>query len=258
MFALGGVVNFVTSTALFGAIFLLPVFLQNVRGLGAMESGLLLFPQALASIFSVVVGGRLYDRIGARPLVVFGFILLGFATYLLSAIDLNTPDSTIRWIMILRGGSMGFAMMPSMTAWMAAAPREHTQSASAIQNVLRQVYGAFGTAIFATLLQSRIKFHAATMAMFVTPAMPAVAKLLGQAQQFALGHGMNAIQGRALAVGQLYGQVQQAAAVRSFDDCFLLAAMACFVGIIPALFLRAAKPVARGAPAPAHHEPIEV
>jgi EmrB/QacA subfamily drug resistance transporter len=259
-FTMGGIVNFVASTALFGAIFLLPVFLQNLRGLGAMESGLLLFPQALASAVSVIMGGRLYDKVGARPLVVFGFVLLGFSTWMLSSIDVTTPDSSIRWILILRGLSMGFAMMPAMTAWMAAAPQQDMQSASAIQNVLRQVYGAFGTAIFATILQSRVKFHAATLSMFVTPDMPAVARLLGQTQQYALSHGLSEVQGRAMAIGQLYGQVQMAAAVRSFDDCFLIAAVACFVGVVPALFLKAGRP---GGPAGARagagrQEPVEV
>jgi EmrB/QacA subfamily drug resistance transporter len=258
-FAMGGIVNFVAATAMFGAIFLLPVFLQNLRGLGAMESGLLLLPQALASAVSVILAGRLYDRVGARPLIVFGFALLGFATWLLSSIDVTTPDSTIRWIMILRGLSIGFAMMPAFTAWMACAPQQDMQSASAIQNVLRQVYGAFGTAIFATILQSRVKFHLASLSMFVTPDMPAVATLLGQTQQFALSHGLTELQGRAMAISQLYGQVQRAAAVRSFDDCFLLAALACFAGIIPALFLKATRPPARGAAAgQARQEPVEV
>jgi EmrB/QacA subfamily drug resistance transporter len=260
-FSMGAFVNFVTATALFGAIFLLPLFMQNLRGLGAMETGLLLFPQAIASAFSVILGGRLYDKVGARPLVIFGFALLAFATWLLAGLDVTTPDSTVRWILILRGLSMGFAMMPAMTAWMSAAPPQHMQSASAIQNVMRQIYGAFGTAMFATFLQSRVKFHAATMSMLVTPDQPAVAKLLGSAQQFALTHGLTEAQGRMLAVGQIYGQVQLSSAVRAFDDCFLVAAAACVIGIIPAMFLRgAARPRPGAAPAgrPAHHEPVEV
>src|SRR5205814_9960320 len=92
-FSIGAFVNFVTSTALFGAIFLLPLFMQNLRGLGAMETGLLLFPQAIASAFSVILGWRLYDKVVARPLVVFGFVLLAFATWLLAGLDVTTPDS---------------------------------------------------------------------------------------------------------------------------------------------------------------------
>jgi DHA2 family multidrug resistance protein len=79
-FSVGAVVNFVTTFGLFGAIFLLPLFLQNVRGLGAMETGLLLFPQALASGVTVVLSGRLYDRFGARPLVILGLLVLATST----------------------------------------------------------------------------------------------------------------------------------------------------------------------------------
>src|SRR5207237_6843694 len=97
--SIGALINFVTTAAMFGAIFLLPLFLQNLRGLGPMESGVLLFPQALASGVSVVLGGRLYDKVGPRPLMVGGLAVLGFATWLLSGLDVTTSDSTIRWIL---------------------------------------------------------------------------------------------------------------------------------------------------------------
>ena len=257
-FSIGAVVNLVSTSALFGAIFLLPVFLQNVRGLGPMETGLLLFPQALASAASMIIGGRLYDKVGARPLIVFGFLLLAAVTYQLSFLDTTTSDDTIRWTLLLRGVSMGFAMMPAMTVWMASAPASETQAASALQNVLRQVFGAFGTAMFAALLQDRIRFHSVSMAMFATPDMPAIAKLLGQMSQFALSHGLTEMQGRAMAIGQLYGQIQLSAAVKAFDDCFLAAAIACALGIFPALLLRnAPRPKMAAAPAKSH-EPIEM
>jgi EmrB/QacA subfamily drug resistance transporter len=250
-FSIGALVNFVTTMALFGAIFLLPVFLQNLRGMGAMQTGLLLFPQALASAFSVVLGGRLYDKVGARPLIVFGLAGLGLSTWLLSAIDVTTPDSTIRWMLLLRGGSIGFAMMPAMTAWMAAAPVSQTQDASALNNVLRQVFGAASTALFASVLQSRIDYHQATLSMFVTPDMPAVARLLGEAQRIVTAQGLPLSQATTMVAAQLTGQVRLAAAVRGFDDCFLIAAAACLLGILPALFLRAAPR------ATAHAEPVE-
>jgi EmrB/QacA subfamily drug resistance transporter len=251
-FSMGALISFVTTTALFGALFLLPVFLQNLRGLGAMETGLLLFPQALASTVSVVLGGRLYDKVGARPLIVVGLAVLGFSTWLLSSLDVTTPDSTVRWILVLRGFSIGFAMMPAMTAWQAAAPRDQSQAASALQNVIRQVYSAFATAMFATLLQSRIKFHTWSLTTATTPDTPAVAQLIGQMKQYALAHGLTAAQGQGMAVAQIYGQILRKASVMSFDDCFLVAAAACRLGIVPALFLRSAQPAGGG------HGPVEV
>jgi EmrB/QacA subfamily drug resistance transporter len=251
-FSMGAVVNFVTTMALFGAIFLLPVFLQNLRGMGAMQTGMLLFPQALASAVSVVLGGRLYDKVGARPLMIFGLAGLGLSTWLLSAIDVTTPDSTLTWMLVMRGGSIGFAMMPAMTAWMAAAPQTQSQDASALSNVLRQVFGAASTALFASLLQSRVSYHQAYLAMFATPDMPAVARLLGEAQRTVAAQGLPLERAQTLVVAQLTGQVRLAAAVRGFDDCFLVAAVICALGIIPTLFLRAAPRAAV-----ARHEPVE-
>jgi hypothetical protein len=95
------------------------------------------------------------------------------------------------------------------------------------------------------------------MTMFVTPDMPAVAKLFGQAQQYALAHGLPLAQAKALAAAQLMGQIQMSAAVRAFDDCFLLAAAACVVGIGPAMFLKGSPRVTSGAGA-GRHEPVEV
>lgn len=247
-FSVGAVVNFVASAALFGAIFLLPVFLQNLRGLGALETGWLLFPQALATAVSVVGGGRLYDKVGPRPLIIVGLLVLAWSTWLLSRLDVTTSDGAIRWILVLRGAGTGLAMMPAITAWLAAAPPRQTQAASALQNVLRQMYGAFATGLFATILQSRIAFHYASLAMFVTPDLPPVAKMLAQAQQFALAHNLDLAQAKAATVGQVAGMVHLAAAVRGFDDCFLVAAVVCLIGLPAGFFMRRPPGVA-GAPA---------
>ena len=249
-FALAGLVNFITSSALFGALFLLPVFLQNLRGLGAMETGLLLMPQALAMVPAVTLGGRISDRVGPRPLIVSGLIILALSTWLLARIDISTPDSTIRVVLVLRGISIGLAMMPAITAWLAAAPPSQTQAASALNNVLRQLYGAFATAAFASILQSRITFHQAMLSMAVSPDSPAVTKIVAQAQQAALARGADLAQAKTQLIAQLAGQVRMAAAVRSFDDCFLVAAVVCLLGLLPALFMR--KPAAQAA-----HGPIE-
>jgi EmrB/QacA subfamily drug resistance transporter len=239
-FALGAVVNFVASAALFGALFLLPVFLQNLRGMGAMETGLLLLPQAVASGISVPLSGRLYDRLGPRPLILTGLPILALATWWLARLDITTPDSTIRLILLLRGASMGMVMMPAITAWMAAAPPSQMPAASALSNVMRQLFGAFATAIFASVLNARIGYHTATLSMVVQPDLPGVARALGLGQQVALAHGLSLAEAKVLVVAQLAGHVRLAAAVRGFDDCFLVAAVVCLAGVVPALFVRGA------------------
>jgi EmrB/QacA subfamily drug resistance transporter len=237
-FSVGAVVNFVTAAALFGGIFLLPLFLQNVRGLGAMETGMLLLPQSIASFIAIQASGRLYDRVGPRPLVLLGLVLLAIATGLFSKLDVDTPNVIIQSVLVVRGVAMGLTMMPSMTAWLAAAPVSQAPSATALNNVLRQLFAAFGTAMYATLLQQRIGFHYETMAMALLPDAPAVMALLAQLQHYALSHGLSLAQAKALMIGQLVAQVRRAAAVQGFNDAFLLGSIACVVGLIPAFFLK--------------------
>lgn len=244
-FSIGAFVNFVATISLFGAIFLLPVFLQNVRGMGAMGTGLLLFPQALASAVTIVLGGRLYDRVGPRPLLFVGMLALAASTWQLAKLDLTTPDAEIRGLLVVRGAAMGLTMMPAMTAWLASAPLNQTSAASALNNVLRQLFGAFGTAIFATILHNRAIYHQAMLAMFLQPDSAAVMQALGQGQQFLIGHGLNLDQARQVVVGLLASQISLAATVRAFDDCFTIAAIAALLGIIPAMLL--GKPAARTA-----------
>ena len=86
--------------------------------------------------------------------------------------------------------------------------------------------------------------------MAVGPDSPAVVKMLGQAQQAALARGVDLAQAKAQVIAQLAGQVRLAAAVRSFDDCFLVAAVVCLLGLLPALLMR--KPATHAA-----HGPVE-
>jgi DHA2 family multidrug resistance protein len=254
-FSIGAVVNFVAMITLFGSIFLVPVFLQNLRGLGPMQTGLMLVPQAVVSTISIVLGGRLYDRLGARPLVIVGLLITAVSTWPLTWLDLTTPDAALIFLLALRGAATGLLVMPAITAWLASAPPSQTGAASALNNVMRQLYSTFGTALFASLLASRQIMHTANLGANVMPDAPAVAALLAQAQQFALAHGLSLEQGRALATAQVAALVRQAAMVRAFDDCFVVATAFCVIGLIPAFFLSgwpsATAAPARPAPAPA-------
>ena len=97
-FFVATMVNFVATIAMYSSLLLLPLFLQNVRGLGALETGLLLLPQALAAAVMMPISGRLLDKFGPKLVVIPGLLLLAFATWLLTTLDIGTPDSTIRWI----------------------------------------------------------------------------------------------------------------------------------------------------------------
>ncbi len=95
VFLSASLVSWVTYIALIGGSFLLPVYLQQLRGLTPLDAGLLL-PQGLALAVALPVAGRLYDRIGPRPVVVTGLVLVCAATYELGRLDTLTPYGAIR------------------------------------------------------------------------------------------------------------------------------------------------------------------
>jgi DHA2 family multidrug resistance protein len=139
-------------------------------------------------------------------------------------------------------------MIPGITAWLAAVPAARTQAASTFSNVLRQLFGAFATAIFETILTSREKIHYAGLAMFTQWDTPGVSRMVTQAQQVALAHGGSLGAAKAAVVLQLAGQVQKAATVQAFDDCFYITAVACLLAILPTLLIKKGAAVERSEP----------
>jgi len=162
VYALSTAITFITTAAMFSTMFLLPLFLQNLRGLGAMEAGLLTFPQALASAMTMPISANCSTYRAAPPdphrRSDRGILHLGAGQHQPGhggqhpAAD---PDHA-------RAG-MGMMMMPSMTAAMNTVPRHLVGRASSLTNVLRQLFASFGTAVFATVLQMRESFHEAML-----------------------------------------------------------------------------------------------
>ncbi|MCC7367190.1 MAG: DHA2 family efflux MFS transporter permease subunit [Chloroflexi bacterium] len=254
-YAVAMLVNFVATTAMFSSMFLLPLFLQGVRGLGAMEAGMLLLPQAIAASLMMQVSGRLLDRFGPKPVVIPGLCLLAYATWRLSSLDLYTPDNTIRLTLLLRGLAMGMVMMPVTAVSMDAIPRHLIPRATALQNVLRQLYAAFGTGMFATVLTFRETYHTANLMQDVTPANLAAVRILTTAQAMLMERGMSEPAAYVNALNTVMKQVVQMSKVMSFNDCFTIATYIALLGVIPALFLKREHKPAAGAPA--RHAPAE-
>ncbi|MCL4370909.1 MAG: DHA2 family efflux MFS transporter permease subunit [Chloroflexi bacterium] len=237
-YSLATFINFIVTMGMFSTMFLMPIFLQNFRGLGAMESGILLLPQALASTVTMPISGKLFDRFGPRPVVVTGLLLMGYSTWELSFINLATSNGELTRILIERGLGMGLVMMPVMTVAMNSVPPALIARSSSLTNVLRQVFASFGTAIFATLLSTHQTFHQAMISQTVTPDSLGVKAAMAGVQSTLMEHGLTAIQAKTAVVMALYRQVVTSASVMAFDDCFYIAAVVCVVAVAPTLLLR--------------------
>ena len=148
--------GYVSVMALFGAEFLMPIFLQALRGKTAFETGLILLPMAITGGISTIIAGRLYDRFGPRPLVTFGFIILIINTWQLSQIKADTPVTFIMFLLALRGISLGATVQTTFVTALSVVPIQQIARGSSLTNATRQVVQSIGVAILATVLTSTL------------------------------------------------------------------------------------------------------
>ena len=248
--------SFVVVTAMFGTMLLLPLYLQEVHGYDAIETGLLLLPQAAMAAVSMPLGGYLTDRLGPKWVVATGMVLLTIGSVLLAQIHYDSSNWLVIGALMLRGFAMGFAMMPTMSAALARVPRRYTSRASSITNTLQRLSSSVGIAILVTVLAGQF----ATAARQTTCA-PSAAVVVAAA---------NTLHQPSLTAQQYCAYLQQKIAVSStqessgstqpstgnalldsfnhqfaggvfsdaFDRTFVLIAILSAIGIIPAFFLK--------------------
>jgi predicted MFS family arabinose efflux permease len=148
-----GLVAFFFATAGFiGSLFLIPLFLQEVRGASPLESGLTTFPEAIGVVTSTQLVARLYPRVGPRRLMIAGLIGLATSIMLLGAIGLESDLWVVRGLMFLVGACMAYMFLPNQAASMATISPAQTGRASTIFNVQRQLGAAVGVAALSTVL----------------------------------------------------------------------------------------------------------
>jgi EmrB/QacA subfamily drug resistance transporter len=245
-FTMANLMVIVTNIVMFSGLFFLPLFLQTFRGLGAMETGLLMMPGALVSGLMMPVIGRLFDRIGPRPLALLGIILLIYISWLFHYVNLATATSTIVAWTMLRGLVMPLAAMPAQTAAMVDIPTELVGRASATTNIIQRVSSSFGIAVLTTVLTTRQALHGEWLAWTVNPANPAAMAALSHAGAL-MGGGAK---GRGMALAFLKGMAAKTSFVNAIDDVFIITAILTTFAIIPAFFLKKGRAgAARGAAA---------
>jgi EmrB/QacA subfamily drug resistance transporter len=155
LFRSTNIAMFAASGSLIGLLFLLPLFLQELRGLSALQSGLATFPQAIGFMLMARVAGRAYPKYGPRRMLIFGLTFTAVVTTGFVFVDLDTSLWVIRFLMLGRGMGMAFAFIPVQAASFATIPPSDTGRASSLFSTQRQVGAAFGVALLATILSTR-------------------------------------------------------------------------------------------------------
>lgn len=159
--------------AMFGTLIVLPIYLQNVLGESTMDTGLALLPGGLVMGVLGLIVGRLFDRVGARPLVIPGTAIVSAALWGMTTLTAESSLGTvIAWHVLLNAG-LSFMFGPLMTSALGALPRRLYSHGSAILSTLQQVAGAAGTAVFITVMTT------ATIAGAASGTEPTVALMNG-------------------------------------------------------------------------------
>lgn len=246
-FTLSMLVIFIGTIGLFGGIFLIPLFMENLRGYTAMQTGILMFPAALTAGLMMPIAAKLADKFGAKPVAVIGMFLLGLGSLPFQYIDLDTGYSTILFVMVVRGLGLGLFMMPVTVLGMNTVPLNKISRASSLNNAIRQISGSLGIAVLTTVIQDRQVFHLAQIAESFTVASSAVKQFISYGEKIFIHAGSVPGLAHQKALALASNVASQQSYVFAFDDAFLVLALICFTGLIPALLLRPARKGPAGA-----------
>ena len=239
-FTTSSIASLLVVFSLFGGLFLIPVYLESLRGLSAFNAGLVLLPQAFASMVAMLIGGRLVDKFGVRAIVIPGLIIMSVALWLYSFLDVYIPIGQFQWLLILRSCGIGLCMQPLMVSALANIEPRRLSQASSVSTTLRFVGSSLAIAIIATQVQSQNTVHYAHLAERVTAISP-LGKLIMMLQGALMGKGLSATAAYAYALKTISGLLHRQAYMLAIQDAFRLSFYLAIVAIIATLFVSGAK-----------------
>jgi EmrB/QacA subfamily drug resistance transporter len=161
VFRIAMLMMFVLQISLYGIQYLLPLFLQEARGLSASQTGLILLPGGVASFISMNIGGRLYNNLGPRPLSLVGSGVLFLGTLAMAQMTANTSPLEIAGLSCIRGIALGLCFIPVQTAAYNTVSREDMPRATALTQVAMRLFGSVSTALITMVLLFSLQQHGA-------------------------------------------------------------------------------------------------
>ena len=222
--------------ALYSSVFALPVFLQNLLGYSAWDTGRVILPGAIASAFTMAAMGRLGPRVDARILVTIGVLLFLWSMGLHSRLTTAIGMHDLFWPMILRGVGLGFIFVPLTGAAVADLRPAQLAQGTGLFNLSRQLGGSLGIALTATLLTRFTEQSRQALLPHVSPASPAATAWLEQTTTRLLSVAGSLEAARQQAFALLEATLRQQASMVAFEKVFLTMGVT-FAAALPLLLL---------------------
>ncbi|WP_251548952.1 DHA2 family efflux MFS transporter permease subunit [Neobacillus muris] len=222
MFSLSSAISIVITMAMFSAMLLLPIYVQSIRGISPIKSGLLMLPGSILMGIMSPITGKLFDKYGGRVLAVVGLTITIATSYYLSTLTLHTSYTELMLIYSARMFGMSMVMMPVVTNGLNQLPAQFYPHGTAMNSTLQQVSGAIGSALLVTIMSNRTKTHAPEIAastMKQLTGQPTPAELADMQQQIAMQ-----------------------AMLEGINDAFLVSVGIACIALVLAFFIKRVKP----------------
>ncbi len=222
-FGLGTVANVLVGFALFGSVYVLPAYLDEVQGYNAEQIGVVLAWVGLPQLFIIPFMPVLMKRFDARLLVIAGLAIFAASCFMNTHLSFDVGGQQLTMTNVVRALGQAMVLSPLASITMAGMPPAEAGQASGLFNMMRSLGGAVGTAALATVITKREQFHSNIVGQSVTPFGETTRGFLSSLQDYYLAHGMTdpakAHHQAEILLGSL---VERQALIMAFSDTFFV------------------------------------
>jgi DHA2 family multidrug resistance protein len=238
-FGFGIVANFLLGIALYGSVFILPVYLSRIQGYNAEQIGMVLAWTGLPQLLLIPLVPRLMQRFDPRLIIGAGFALFAASNFMNIYMTPDYASDQLFWPNVVRAVGQALVFAPLSAVATAGIEAENAGSASGLFNMMRNLGGAVGIALLQTLLTKREQYHSNVLTQSVSLLEQATRARIEKLTQYFLSHGVadhaEATHRAIVAIGKI---VQKQAFILAFSDMFFLLGVALIVALAAALLLK--------------------
>jgi len=255
VFLTGTAIGATMFAMLMANMFLLPLFMQELLGFTAMQSGMALMPRVIVMMLATPIVGKLYNRVSPRLFVGIGVLFFMAGAYQMSKFNLQTTSTGVIAAIAIQGVGFACLFVPLTTVALSTIKRHQMTDATGLNSLLRQVAGSIGLAVFVTLLSRFDRSAQVSVTSHVARISPSTLERYSLLRGAFLAKGYDVYHAGQAALAAMDSAIRIQASVLAFDKIFILAGVLFLIVLPLLLFLR----VDRKAPAPSSHvEPMEI
>jgi DHA2 family multidrug resistance protein len=242
-FAVGATLGFLVGIALYGLVYLMPLYFGSVRHFNSLQIGEVMFVTGAAMFLTAPIAGRASDKVDPRILLAIGLSCVGVGSLLNAHLTSLSGFDEFLWPQIVRGAGLVLCILPITRLALGTLPPAELSNASGLFNVLRNLGGAFGLATIDTALDQRFDYHWTQIIPSLDGARTIVSTQLAHMQAMVAG---TVADPTAASIKMLAGRVALQAQTQAFNDVFLWLGIAYLAGVPLLLLMRkpSAGPVA--------------